>query len=115
MTTTDTPPDDQERLHVQTLPLPLVLLHPIEIQRLSGLGSNGSQPTAVSLRLPRVLSEYSLAIAQSMRVSRNSLFNALLARAVTDLIRDQRLSLDPTPLAAYLDPSIEIPKVKAQS
>lgn len=91
--------------------MPTAVLHPDERARLASICADPSKPAGISLRTSNVIAEYSLVLAKSMRVSRNGLLNAILARGLDELIRSQSLSMDAAPLSSYFDPSIEISKV----
>jgi hypothetical protein len=92
--------------------LPVAVIHPSELASLANMLPDAATPAAVSLRTPKLIADYSLVLANSMRVSRNSLINALLARSIHELITRQTLPIDVLPLTAYFDPAVEIPNLR---
>lgn len=107
------PPADRTAVHKDSWSgLPVAVIHPSELAALAKVIADSAKPAAISLRTPKLIAEYSLVLAKSMRVSRNSLLNTIVALGIDQLIRQQRLPLDAAPLATYFDPSVEIPKLE---
>lgn len=91
--------------------MPTALLLPAEISEINSLDHKAHEAAWISLRSPHLIALSSIALSDAMRVSRNSLLNALIARGIYSLAREQNIPLDLSQFEPYLDPTTEVPSL----